>query len=64
MYEVGSVGVRGDSAWVVEVLVEYARWLDRQRGLASVVTGAVVLVLGALVYGLRHVIIRRSTDSR
>ena len=35
MYEVGSVGVRGDSAWVVEVLVEYARWLDRQRGLAS-----------------------------
>lgn len=32
--------------------------------LQSVVTGAVVLVLGALVYGLRHVIIRRSTDSR
>jgi site-specific recombinase XerD len=36
MDEVGTIDVRGDSAWVSELLVEFGGWLDRQRGLAPV----------------------------
>jgi site-specific recombinase XerC len=36
MDRVSSVDVRGGSASVSELLVEFAGWLDRQRGLAPV----------------------------
>jgi integrase/recombinase XerD len=36
MDRVSSVDVRGGSASVSELLVEFAAWLDRQRGLAPV----------------------------